>query len=80
MKGKELMKSITEKQIAEYATQDSSGLVLREEDLALRKYSLNFAQGDRSPYEVVKFYLAPEFDKASLIDAKEVTLITPNLF
>ena len=42
-KGKELLKKINEKDIIACAAQDSSGLELREEDISLRKYSLNFA-------------------------------------
>lgn len=42
-KGKELLKKINEKDIIDCASQDSSGLFLKEEDISLRKYSLNFA-------------------------------------
>jgi hypothetical protein len=42
-KGKELLKKINETDIIDCASQDSSGLVLKEEDISLRKYSLNFA-------------------------------------
>ena len=78
--GKELMKITTEKDIIKCASQDSSGLVLQEEDIALRKYSLNFAQGDKSPFDFVKFYSSPNFDKAELIDRRSVSLITPSCF
>jgi deoxynucleoside triphosphate triphosphohydrolase SAMHD1 len=80
VKGKELMKKIQEKDIIQYASQDGYGLELNEEDIALRKYSLNFAQGDKSPLDCVKFYKSPNFDQAGLIDPKQVSLITPSVF
>lgn len=80
LKGKELMKKITEKDIVAFAGQDGSGLDLREEDIALRKYSLNFAQGDKSPLDCVKFYKAPNFNDADFIDRRQVSLITPSVF
>ena len=79
-KGKEFMKKISEKDIVAYACQDSAGLELREEDIALRKYSLNFAQGDKSPFDNVKFYRAPNFDEAKPINREQVSLITPSVF
>jgi hypothetical protein len=79
-KGKELLKKITEKDIVDCASQDSSGLVLKEEDISLRKYSLNFAQGELSPFDCVKFYSAPKFDTADYIDRRSVSLITPTVF
>lgn len=80
VKGKELMKSITEKDIVHYASQDGYGNDLREEDIALRKYSLNFAQGDKSPLECVKFYKSPNFDEAQILPQQQVSLITPSVF
>ena len=79
-KGKELFNRITEKDVIACAKQDGYGLVLREEDIALRKYKLNFAQGDKSPFENVKFYHSPQFDKADYVDQHSVSLITPSIF
>ena len=53
---------------------------LREEDISLRKYSLNFAQGEKSPFDCVKFYTAPNFQQADFIDRRSVSLITPTIF
>jgi hypothetical protein len=79
-KGKELMKRFSEKDIVAFASQDGSGLELREEDISLRKYSLNFAQGDKSPLECVQFYKSPNFEHAQLMDTRHVSLITPSVF
>jgi len=54
--------------------------VLLEEDISLRKYTLNFAQGERSPFDCVKFYTPPYFERADLIDRRSVSLITPSIF
>lgn len=67
-KGKELYSHITEKDVVACAQQDGYGLELREEDIALRKYKLNFAQGDKSPFQNVKFYRPPDFTHASFVD------------
>lgn len=80
VKGKELLKKTTEKDIIAWAQQDGYGLELREEDIALRKYTLNFAQGEKSPFECVKFYQAPNFDSADYIDQRNVSMITPSVF
>ena len=80
LKGKELLKKVTEKDIVACASQDSDGTQLREEDISLRKYTLNFAQGEKSPFECVKFYTAPNFEHAAYIDRKSVSLITPSIF
>jgi HD superfamily phosphohydrolase len=79
-KGKELYSRLTEKDVVACAQQDGYGLTLREEDIALRKYKLNFAQGDKSPFDNVKFYRAPNFEKASLVDQYSVSMITPKNF
>jgi len=78
--GKELLKKVTEKDIVDCAKQDSDGTTLREEDISLRKYTLNFAQGERSPFDCVKFYSSPNFDHATYIDRRSVSLITPSIF
>lgn len=78
--GKELLKKVTEKDIIACARQGSDGITLREEDISLRKYTLNFAQGEKSPFDCVKFYQAPNFDYASYIDRRSVSLITPSIF
>ena len=80
LKGKELLKKLTEKDIVDFATQDSDGTVLKEEDISLRKYTLNFAQGEKSPFECVKFYASPNFEYAGYIDRRSVSLITPSIF
>ena len=80
LSGKELLKKVTEKDIIACAKQDSDGTTLREEDISLRKYTLNFAQGEKSPFDCVKFYQAPNFDYASYIDRRSVSLITPSIF
>ncbi len=41
---------------------------------------MNFAQGERSPFECVKFYTPPHFEVAELIDRRSVSLITPTIF
>ncbi len=46
----------------------------------MRKYTLNFAQGERSPFECVKFYTPPNFEHADYIDRRSVSLITPTIF
>ena len=46
----------TEKNICDFAKQNGYGLDLKEEDIALRKYSVNFCQGDQDPFEFVRFY------------------------
>jgi hypothetical protein len=43
LSGKELLKKVTEKDIIDCAKQESDGTTLREEDISLRKYTLNFA-------------------------------------
>ena len=53
---------------------------LKEEDISLRKYTLNFAQGEKSPFENVKFYTPPNMDKADYCDKRNVSLITPSIF
>lgn len=80
LKGKELYNKITEKDIVDFARQDGYGLELRESDIALRKYKLNFAQGDKSPFQNVKFYHAPDFEHAEYVDQRSVSLITPSIF
>lgn len=72
-KGKELMKKVTEKDVIAFAHQDGYGAELNEEDIALRKYTLNFAQGEKSPFECVKFYDSPHFDKAFYLDRRSVS-------
>ena len=80
LRGKDLLKKVTEKDIIACATQESDGTVLLEEDISLRKYTLNFAQGERSPFDCVKFYTPPYFERADLIDRRSVSLITPSIF
>jgi hypothetical protein len=66
---------------------------LTEEDISLRKYTVNFAQGDKDPFEFVKFYNPPKLESryndnlcdqtflaSFLMDRKTVSLITPNIF
>ena len=59
---------------------DGDGRQLKEEDISLRKYTLNFAQGEKSPFDCVKFYTPPHFDVANYIDRRSVSLITPSIF
>lgn len=48
------------KDIVAYAAQESLG-ELHEEDLIIRKYSVNFAQGDKDPFDNVLFYNPPKY-------------------
>lgn len=51
----------TEKDLVNYAVQDGYGEMITEDDIAVRKYSVNFAQGDKDPFDFVRFYNQPNY-------------------
>lgn len=40
----------------------SDGEDLKEEDIVLRQFKVNFAMGDKNPFERVKFYHSNQYD------------------
>ena len=51
----------TEQDIVNYACADDNGYTLRVEDIAVRRYTINYAQGEKSPFDCVKFYNPPRY-------------------
>ena len=69
----------------------SDGEDLKEEDIVLRQFKVNFAMGDKNPFERVKFYHSNQYDCKILdiqitlldctpIDMNTVSAITPTIF
>lgn len=82
----------SEKDIVNYASSDSYGNIIKEEDIAVRKFTINFAQGNKSPFDFVKFYTTPNYKSKNqklyynpnldcfFADKNQVSLITPTEF
>jgi hypothetical protein len=49
-------KDFTEKDIVNCASMSSDGISITEDDIVLRSFKVNFAMGDKNPFERVKFY------------------------
>lgn len=81
-----------EKDFLKYVSADGYGNTISEDDIILRKHSVNFAMGDKNPFESVKFYIPPNTKgkcyadrNFSLIecfhkDQRTVSNITPSVF
>lgn len=50
------LKQFTEKDVIAFASKDSDGVDLKEDDIVLRSFKVNHAFGDKNPFEKVKFY------------------------
>jgi hypothetical protein len=50
---------ITERDILKYVSMDGYGSTLNEDEIVIRKHTVNFAMGDKNPFERVKFYRPP---------------------
>jgi len=46
---------VKEKDVVNCA-EDTNGIRLTEDDIVIRKFKVNFAMGDKNPFERVKFY------------------------
>jgi hypothetical protein len=46
----------SEKDIVNCSSLSSDGIELTEDDIVLRSFKVNFAMGDKNPFERVKFY------------------------
>ena len=55
-------KKFSEKDVVKCSSQMSDGLELKEDDIVLRSFKVNFAMGDKNPFERVKFYHSNHYD------------------
>ncbi len=63
-KGKDSIPCV-EADIIKYAAVDGYGNSLKEEDISVRRYTINYAQKEKSPFDAVKFYNPPKINGKS---------------
>lgn len=54
-----MLKNLSEKDVVNCQSTSSQGISISEQDIVLRKFGVNYAFGDKNPFEKVKFYLPP---------------------